>query len=64
LLSALDQPASTTALAKAYDMSVGNVSGHLAVLRDAGLVTTTRVGHEVRYGRTELGEALVSGAVA
>jgi DNA-binding transcriptional ArsR family regulator len=64
LLSALDQPASTTALAKAYDMSLGNVSGHLAVLRDAGLVTTTRVGHEVRYGRTELGEALVSGAVA
>jgi DNA-binding transcriptional ArsR family regulator len=62
LLSALDQPASTSTLAKAYDMSLGNVSAHLAVLRDAGLVTATRVGHEVRYGRTELGEALVTGA--
>jgi DNA-binding transcriptional ArsR family regulator len=61
LLSALDQPASTTSLAKTYDLSLGNVSAHLAVLRDAGLVTPTRVGHEVRYGRTELGEALVTG---
>jgi DNA-binding transcriptional ArsR family regulator len=61
LLSALDQPTSTSALAKVYDMSLGNVSGHLTVLRDAGLVTATRVGHEVRYGRTELGEALVAG---
>jgi DNA-binding transcriptional ArsR family regulator len=63
LLSALDQPASTSSLAKAYDLSLGNVSAHLSVLRDAGLVSATRVGHEVRYGRTELGEALVTGTL-
>ena len=42
--------------------STSGVSGHLLALRDAGLVTASRHGHEVRYARTRLGIALLRGS--
>ena len=59
VLTALDQPLSTTALAAMTELSPAGVSRHLLALRDAGLVSATRHGHEVRYRRTELGSALL-----
>ena len=59
LLAALDRPASTTALAALHGLSAGGASRHLIALRDAGLVTGIRHGHEVRYERTRLGSELV-----
>jgi DNA-binding transcriptional ArsR family regulator len=57
VLTALDQPISTTALAAVTELSPAGVSTHLLALRDAGLVSAARHGHEVRYRRTELGSA-------
>jgi DNA-binding transcriptional ArsR family regulator len=59
ILAALDQPLSTTALAAATELSPAGVSRHLLALHDAGLLTTARHGHEIRYRRTELGSALL-----
>ena len=59
LLVSLERPTSTTALAARLGRSTSGVSGHLLALRDAGLVATSRRGHEVRYARTRLGVALV-----
>nr|WP_242330761.1 helix-turn-helix domain-containing protein [Streptomyces formicae] len=39
-------------------LSLGTVGSHLAVLRDAGLVTRTRAGRAVRYEHAPLGAAL------
>jgi DNA-binding transcriptional ArsR family regulator len=38
------------------------VSAHLAVLRDAGLVTGRRDGRQVLYGRTRAGDQLLRAA--
>lgn len=59
ILTALDQPISTTALAAMTQLSPAGVSRHLLALRDAGLACAARHGHEVRYQRTELGDALL-----
>ena len=59
LLTTLDQPSSATTLAALLKLSLSGVSGHLIALRDAGLVAGTRHGHEIRYGRTPLGNGLV-----
>jgi DNA-binding transcriptional ArsR family regulator len=59
VLTALDQPISTTALAAVTELSPAGISRHLLALRDAGLVCAARHGHEVRYRRTELGSALL-----
>jgi DNA-binding transcriptional ArsR family regulator len=59
ILTALDQPTSTTALAAVMELTPAGVSRHLLALRDAGLVCAARHGHEVRYRRTELGSALL-----
>jgi len=59
VLGSLDQPLSTTALASLIELSPAGVSRHLLALRDAGLVSTARHGHEVRYSRTALGSALL-----
>jgi DNA-binding transcriptional ArsR family regulator len=61
VLASLDEPLSTTTLAALIELSPAGVSRHLLALRDAGLVSTMRVGHEVRYGRTSLGSALLRG---
>nr|WP_239158216.1 DUF5937 family protein [Streptomyces sp. SID13726] len=62
LLAGLDDPASTTGLARRHGLAPSTVSAHLAVLREAGLLGSRRQGHHVLYGRTPLGDALVSGA--
>jgi DNA-binding transcriptional ArsR family regulator len=59
VLASLDRPISTTALAAALELSPAGASRHLVALKDAGLVTTARHGHEVRYRRTTLGTELV-----
>lgn len=54
LLDALREgPRSVGQLAMAAGMSVPNASQHLAVLRHAGLVETTRVGTFIHYRTSE-----------
>lgn len=62
LLVALSEPASTTQLAKSLSLATGAVGDHLAVLRNAGLVTRARAGRSVLYRRTPLGDALAATA--
>jgi DNA-binding transcriptional ArsR family regulator len=62
VLGALDEPAATTALAHRLGMAPSTVSAHLGVLREAGLLTARRYGHQVLYERTPLGMALASGS--
>jgi DNA-binding transcriptional ArsR family regulator len=59
VLASLDRPLSTTTLAALLELSPAGASRHLLALRDAGLVSTARHGHEVRYRRTRLGAALL-----
>lgn len=61
VLGALDGPASTTALAARLGLAPSSVSAHLTSLRDAGLLTSRRVRHQVLYERTALGIALLCG---
>ncbi|MFE9664263.1 DUF5937 family protein [Streptomyces sp. NPDC005955] len=61
VLAALDESASTTALAQRLGLAPSSVSAHLTALRDAGLLTARRYGHRVLYERTPLGMALLSG---
>jgi len=58
VLASLDQPASAQVVAAQLGLSTAGVSGHLIALRDAGLLTAARSGHEVRYQRTALGTSL------
>ena len=58
ILLELARPATSTELAAALDVSLGTVGGHVAVLRDAGLIVGARVGRRVIYRRTEMGDAL------
>jgi DNA-binding transcriptional ArsR family regulator len=62
LLIALAEPASTATLARRLGHSPGAVSEHLAVLRDAGLLTSHRVRRQVLYERTPLGIAVAGAA--
>lgn len=61
LLADLAEPASTAALAARHGLGAATVSAHLTALRDAGLAAGRRSGHEVRYRRTPLGDALAAG---
>ena len=58
LLARLDRPASTGTLAALHGLSPSGTSRHLIAMRDAGLITGTRHGHEIRYARTRLGTDL------
>ncbi|MYW04309.1 DUF5937 family protein [Streptomyces sp. SID3343] len=58
ILVGLDTPATTSALADRHGLALSSVSAHLSVLRDAGLLLSRRHGHQVRYERTPLGDAL------
>ncbi|GAA1996399.1 ArsR/SmtB family transcription factor [Microbacterium ulmi] len=60
LLAALGEPASSTELGVRFDVTTSAVNQHLRVLRDAGLVTSTRYGRSVLYLRSELGSRLLS----
>lgn len=61
VLAALDEPATTSALAHRLELAPSSVSAHLTILRDAGLLTARRYGHRMFYERTPLGFALASG---
>ncbi|GAB4064170.1 DUF5937 family protein [Angustibacter speluncae] len=61
LLVALAVPMSTTHLAAELGQSPATVSGHLAVLRDCGMVRSWRSGRSVLYLRTALGAEVVTG---
>ncbi len=64
LLARLDRPASTGTLAALHGLSPSGTSRHLIAMRDAGLITGTRHGHEIRYARTRLGTDLSRAAAA
>ncbi|MEV7225817.1 winged helix-turn-helix domain-containing protein [Polymorphospora sp. NPDC051019] len=55
----LVRAATSTQLAYALGVSLGTVSGHLAVLRDAGVVAGVRIGRSVVYRLTGRGEGLL-----
>jgi DNA-binding transcriptional ArsR family regulator len=63
ILALLDMPLSTTQLAEATEMSLPAVSQHLSVLRGSGLVAARRIGRTVLNTRTQLGRALLDGAL-
>jgi DNA-binding transcriptional ArsR family regulator len=56
----LARPATSTQLAQGLDVSLGTVSTHLAVLRDADMVVGARVGRSVVYRLTDRGDRLVA----
>jgi DNA-binding transcriptional ArsR family regulator len=62
LLRDLDEPRSTTELARRHGLSKSTVSHHLAVLFGAGLLVRVRTGKAVQYSRNQDGEQLVARA--
>ncbi|SDM51070.1 Helix-turn-helix domain-containing protein [Allokutzneria albata] len=58
ILRQLEEPATSSELAAQLGLSLGTVGGHLAVLRDAQLITGERIGRRVVYRRTGTGDAL------
>ncbi|MGW6395178.1 ArsR/SmtB family transcription factor [Streptomyces sp. NPDC055103] len=61
LLALLRTPATTTALAERAAISLPAASRHTRVLREAGLVDTTRTGVAVLHTLTPLGHSLLAG---
>ncbi|MFF0291471.1 ArsR/SmtB family transcription factor [Streptomyces sp. NPDC005262] len=61
VLAGLRDPATTTALAERIGVSLAAASQHATVLRNAGLVCTTRIGAAVLHSLTPLGQALLEG---
>ncbi|MEB3964840.1 winged helix-turn-helix domain-containing protein [Streptomyces kunmingensis] len=59
ILASLRHPATTTATADRVGISLPSASQHATVLRNAGLITTTRTGTAVLHTLTPLGEALL-----
>ncbi|MYX37066.1 MULTISPECIES: winged helix-turn-helix domain-containing protein [unclassified Streptomyces] len=61
VLAAVRQPANTTTIAERACVSLPSASQHATVLRNAGLLTTTRTGSAVLHALSPLGEALLRG---
>ncbi|MFF0794516.1 ArsR family transcriptional regulator [Streptomyces spiralis] len=59
VLAAIRHPATTTTAAERVGISLPSASQHTTVLRNAGLITTTRTGSAVLHTLTPLGEALL-----
>ncbi|WP_128429446.1 ArsR/SmtB family transcription factor [Streptomyces cyaneus] len=59
VLAALRHPATTTETADRVGISLPSASQHTTVLRNAGLITTTRTGIAVLHTLTPLGRALL-----
>jgi hypothetical protein len=60
ILRELDRPATSSQLAHALEVSLGTVSGHLAVLRDTGVIAGARTGRHVIYRLTPRGHELLT----
>ncbi|MGI5487737.1 ArsR/SmtB family transcription factor [Microtetraspora malaysiensis] len=61
VLAILRDPATTTVVAERAGISLGSASQHTTVLRNAGLISTTRMGGAVLHTLTPLGSALLHG---
>ncbi|GAB3578011.1 DUF5937 family protein [Amycolatopsis endophytica] len=61
VLLALGEPLGTSTLATRLGLAASTVSEHLTALRDVGILTAARTGHEVRYRRSDLGDAILAG---
>ncbi|WP_431961526.1 ArsR/SmtB family transcription factor [Actinacidiphila sp. bgisy160] len=59
VLAAVRHPANTTTVAERAAVSLPSASQHTSVLRNAGLITTTRTGPAVLHALSPLGEALL-----
>ncbi|WP_235618311.1 ArsR/SmtB family transcription factor [Streptomyces sp. CB02400] len=64
VLAALRHPATTTETADRVGISLPSASQHTTVLRNAGLITTTRTGIAVLHTLTPLGTALLQSDTA
>jgi DNA-binding transcriptional ArsR family regulator len=60
ILTSVGLPRSTTELARELGQSPPAVSGHLAILRRSGLVTSWRAGRRVLYQATPLARGLIA----
>jgi DNA-binding transcriptional ArsR family regulator len=60
ILELLTEPTSTARIARKTGISPPTASAHLHTMLATGLITRNRVGREVRYRRTTLGEALLA----
>ncbi|MFJ3811231.1 ArsR/SmtB family transcription factor [Streptomyces sp. NPDC090073] len=61
VLAALRTPATTTVLAERTGISLAGASQHASVLRNAGLISTERIGTAVLHTLRPLGQALLDG---
>lgn len=59
VLLQLQRPGTSSQLAATLDLSLGTISGHLATLHSAGVITKTRNKHAVYYTLTPPGQRLI-----
>lgn len=64
VLQALQEPRTTSELARCAGVSLSSASEHASVLRHAGLIASTRERHRMHHTLTQLGKHLLTGAPA